>query len=55
MQVTQYYPVIQSSDVLGTTEFYKNHFGFKAMFASDWYVHLQSEARPISKPCDSAS
>ena len=46
MQVTQYYPVIQSRDVLGTTEFYKNHFGFKAMFESDWYVHLQSEADP---------
>ncbi|WP_424973142.1 VOC family protein [Dinoroseobacter sp. S76] len=46
MRVTQYYPVIQSDAVAETAEFYKRHFGFRAAFAADWYVHLQSEADP---------
>ncbi len=46
MHVTQYYPVIQSETVSETAEFYKRHFGFRAAFEADWYVHLQSEADP---------
>ncbi|WP_425040327.1 VOC family protein [Primorskyibacter sp. S187A] len=46
MRVTQYYPVIQSDAVAETAEFYKRHFGFRAAFEADWYVHLQSEADP---------
>lgn len=42
MKITSYYPVIMTRDVLGTTEFYVRHFGFKAQFTTDWYVHLQS-------------
>jgi uncharacterized glyoxalase superfamily protein PhnB len=42
MKCTQYYPVIQTFDVAGTVAFYVEHFGFKTMFASDWYYHLQS-------------
>ena len=42
MKLTQYYPVIQTKDVSGTTRFYVTHFGFEPMFSSDWYVHLQS-------------
>ena len=42
MKCTQYYPVIMTDDVAGTTEFYKSHFRFAVMFHSDWYVHLQS-------------
>ncbi len=44
MRLTQYYPLLQVTDVTATAAFYMRHFGFKAMFESDWYVHLQSEA-----------
>ncbi|TWG92748.1 putative glyoxalase superfamily protein PhnB [Mesorhizobium sp. J18] len=42
MKTTSYYPVIMSDDVAGTTAFYVQHFRFKPLFESDWYVHLQS-------------
>ena len=42
MKCTQYYPVIMTDDVQGTARFYRDHFRFKAVFDSDWYVHLQS-------------
>jgi len=43
MRCTQYYPVIMSAHVQLSTDFYTTHFGFKPLFASDWYVHLQSK------------
>ena len=43
MQITQYYPVIQTDDVAGTADFNRRHFGFRALFDSNWYVHLQNE------------
>ncbi len=46
MRTTQYYPLIQTKDVSGTSSFYQKHFGFKPMFESDWYVHLQCKAEP---------
>ena len=42
MKTTSYYPVIMTRDVAGTAGFYMKHFGFDALFTSDWYVHLQS-------------
>ena len=30
-------------DVAATATFYIAHFGFRALFEADWYVHLQSE------------
>ncbi|ANL73758.1 glyoxalase/bleomycin resistance protein/dioxygenase family protein [Rhizobium phaseoli] len=42
MKSTSYYPVIMTDDVSGTAGFYSSHFGFKALFEADWYVHLQS-------------
>ncbi|WP_420404055.1 VOC family protein [Nisaea sp.] len=42
MKCTQFYPVILTGDVSGTTQFYRENFRFKALFESDWYVHLQS-------------
>ncbi len=42
MKCTQYYPVIQTDDVEGTTAFYVSNFRFKPVFESDWYAHLQS-------------
>ncbi|MDQ6436460.1 VOC family protein [Mesorhizobium sp. LHD-90] len=42
MKTTSYYPVLMTDDVAGTAAFYKQHFGFQALFENDWYVHLQS-------------
>jgi catechol 2,3-dioxygenase-like lactoylglutathione lyase family enzyme len=42
MKTTSYYPVLMTGDVAGTKDFYIKHFRFKALFESDWYVHLQS-------------
>ena len=46
MNLTQYYPVIQTSDVSVTADFYRKHFEFITMFEADWYVHLQSKTDP---------
>lgn len=42
MKSTQFYPVIMTDDVAGTTAFYVEHFRFAPSFSSDWYAHLQS-------------
>ncbi len=42
MKTTSYYPVLMTGDVASTKDFYIKHFRFKALFESDWYVHLQS-------------
>lgn len=42
MKTTSTYPVIACENVAETAAFYKEHFGFKAAFEADWYVHLQS-------------
>ena len=43
MKVTSYYPVIMTTDVAGTADFWQSHFGFVPLFSADWYVHLQLE------------
>ena len=42
MKCTSYYPVLMTDDVADTAAFYVEHFQFKPLFDSDWYVHLQS-------------
>lgn len=42
MKLTQYYPVLMVEDVAEISTFYQTHFGFRSLFDSDWYVHLQS-------------
>lgn len=42
MKCKQYYPVLQTADVAGLAGFYIGNFGFRALFESDWYCHLQS-------------
>jgi uncharacterized glyoxalase superfamily protein PhnB len=42
MKTTSYYPVLMTDDVEGTAAFYVEHFRFKPLFESEWYVHLQS-------------
>jgi uncharacterized glyoxalase superfamily protein PhnB len=46
MRTTSYYPVLLSDDVAEASAFYQRHFGFTPLYASDWYVHLQSEVDP---------
>ncbi|QYK42112.1 MAG: VOC family protein [Paracoccaceae bacterium] len=43
MKVTSYYPVLMVDDVTTTSAFYIAHFGFRPLFETDWYVHLQSK------------
>jgi catechol 2,3-dioxygenase-like lactoylglutathione lyase family enzyme len=42
MKTTSYYPVLMVDEVAPTAAFYVQHFGFRPLFESDWYVHLQS-------------
>ncbi|MFK7966587.1 MAG: VOC family protein [Burkholderiaceae bacterium] len=42
MKCTQFYPVLMTDDVATSARFYQDHFRFKPLFESDWYVHLQS-------------
>ena len=42
MRTTSYYPVLMTGDVARTAAFYVEHFRFKPLFESDWYVHLRS-------------
>lgn len=46
MRCTQFYPVIMTSDVAGSTKFYCENFRFQPAFETDWYVHLQSSEDP---------
>ena len=46
MKASSYYPVIMTSEVAATAAFYQGHFRFTPLFASDWYVHLQSRDDP---------
>lgn len=46
MRPTSFYPVIMTDNVTTSAAFYVDHFGFKMLFDSDWYVHLQSTANP---------
>ena len=42
MKCTQFYPVLMTGQVADTARFFIEHLRFKALFESDWYVHLQS-------------
>ena len=42
MKTTSFYPVLMVDEVAPIAAFYIEHFGFKPLFESDWYVHLQS-------------
>ncbi|UVC07189.1 VOC family protein [Rhizobium sp. TH2] len=46
MKITGYYPVLLVRDVEATAAFYQTHFGFRSLFTSDWYVHLQHADHP---------
>ena len=42
MKANSYSPVIMTEKVAETAAFYQRHFRFRSLFATDWYVHLQS-------------
>ncbi len=44
MRINSFYPVLCSADVRVSARFYVEHFGFRPVFESDWYVHLTGEA-----------
>lgn len=46
MRSTSYYPVLMTSRVRETSDFYETHFRFRPLFSADWYVHLQSAEDP---------
>lgn len=46
MKSNSYYPVIMTGDVTATARFYVEHFRFRALFETDWYVHLKSAENP---------
>ncbi len=48
MKISQFYPLIQVTDVSATADFYCKHFDFEPAFDSDWYVHLQSKGTPTT-------
>lgn len=46
MKISSYYPVIMTDQVARTADFYVRHFGFRPLFTSDWYVHLEGKDGP---------
>lgn len=42
MQTNSFYPVLMSSQIAATRDFYVKHFGFEITFEADWYVSLKS-------------
>jgi catechol 2,3-dioxygenase-like lactoylglutathione lyase family enzyme len=46
MKTTSYYPVLMTDRVAETAAFWRRHFGMRALFEADWYVHLQAADDP---------
>jgi catechol 2,3-dioxygenase-like lactoylglutathione lyase family enzyme len=45
MQLSSFYPVIATTAVTATRDFYVKHFGFGITFDTDWYVSLKHEGK----------
>jgi catechol 2,3-dioxygenase-like lactoylglutathione lyase family enzyme len=41
--LTSFYPVLLTSDVASSVQFYRERLQFKTVFAADWYVSLRRE------------
>lgn len=41
MQITGFYPVLASADVVSAADFYRGHLGFETTYESSWYVSLR--------------
>ena len=46
--ISSSYPVIMTENVAATAAFYQQHFGFKQLFSSDWYIHLHREEHALA-------
>ena len=46
MELASFYPVIGTSRLRESLEFYTRHFGFEVTFEADWYVSLQRAGSP---------
>lgn len=43
MKWNSVYPVLLTSEVAETADFYRNHFGYSVTFSADWYVSLKRD------------
>lgn len=46
--ITSVYPVIMTDDPGEVAAFFCTHFGFEAVFSSDWYVSLNAEGQELA-------
>ncbi|AGF72785.1 VOC family protein [Corynebacterium halotolerans] len=46
--ITSVYPVIMTDDPGSVASFFCTHFGFEAVFSSDWYVSLNADGHEIA-------
>lgn len=42
MQLNSFYPVVMTTQIDATRDFYVTHFGFQIVFQSEWYISLKS-------------
>ena len=43
IKATNFFPVLTTTKLTECRDFYTQHFGFAAVFETDWYIHLASE------------
>lgn len=46
MTLSSFYPVIATTQVAATRDFYVRHFGYAVTFEADWYVSLKLAGHP---------
>lgn len=48
MQLSSFYPVIGTTQVSESKDFYTKHFGFSVTFEADWYVSLKKDSYELA-------
>lgn len=48
-----FYPVILTTNLTESSQFYQSYFGFKVLFEADWYVSLQKDSFELALLNDS--
>lgn len=48
MNISSSYPVLMTRNVVATSAFYREHFGFQTTFATNWYVSLRSNTSELA-------
>jgi catechol 2,3-dioxygenase-like lactoylglutathione lyase family enzyme len=46
MQLTSFYPVVCTADLLAARDFYTTYLDFRPTFESDWYISLKRRSEP---------